>query len=359
MSQNPSPLATTEARRWQAVATRDATSDGAFVYAVASTGVFCRPSCPSRRPTAPHNVRFFDSAEAAVAAGFRACRRCRPEVPGLADPERRIVEAVCGAIAEAEEAIPTLDELAEAAGVSPHHLQRVFTRARAVAAPLCRGPAARALHRRPAPGRAGDGGALRCRLWLVQPALREADAHLGMTPASYAKGGAGAQIAFSVADSPLGRLLGRQPVAVSAPSAWAMTTGRWRPSCGATSRPPPFGRDDDALAAPLAAVLDHLAGWLPRLDLPIDVRATAFQWQVWRALVAHPARRDPHLRRHRRRAWPSQGGPRRRAGLRPQPGRPRRALPPRGRRRRSLAGYRWGLERKRRLLDLEKTKKGD
>jgi AraC family transcriptional regulator of adaptative response/methylated-DNA-[protein]-cysteine methyltransferase len=121
-------LATTEARRWQAVATRDATSDGAFVYAVASTGVFCRPSCPSRRPQR-HNVRFFDSAEAAVAAGFRACRRCRPEVPGLADPERRIVEAVCGAIAEAEEAIPTLDELAEAAGVSPHHLQRVFTRA--------------------------------------------------------------------------------------------------------------------------------------------------------------------------------------------------------------------------------------
>ncbi len=357
MSQNPSPFTTTEARRWQAVATRDAALDGAFVYAVASTGVFCRPSCPSRRPRRDR-VRFFDDAPAAVAAGFRACLRCRPEAAAVADPERRIVEAVCKALAEAEEAIPTLDALAAAVGVSPHHLQRVFTRATGLSprryaeaqrrqrftAGLRQGvPVTAALYD------AGYGSSSRL--------YEKADAHLGMTPASYAKGGAGATMAFSLADSPLGRLL----VAATERGVCAVCLGDADDALETELRrdfpAAEIRRDDGALGAHLAAVLDHLAGRLARLDLPLDVRATAFQWQVWRALAAIP--------RGQTRSYGAIAADLGRPAAARAVGRAcglnpvalvipcHRAVGGDG----TLTGYRWGVERKRRLLDLEKSKK--
>ncbi len=357
MSQNPSPLATTDAERWRAVAARDAALDGAFVYAVASTGVFCRPSCPSRRPRRDR-VRFFDDAPAAIAAGFRACRRCRPESPALADPERRIVEAVCKAIAAAEEAIPTLDALAAAAGVSPHHLQRVFTRATGLSprryaearrrerftAGLRNGvPVTAALYD------AGYGSSSRL--------YEKADAHLGMTPASYAKGGAGATIAFSLAASPLGRLL----VAATERGVCAVCLGDDDDALEVELRrdfpAAEIRRDDGALSAHLSAVLGHLDGRLGRLDLPLDVRATAFQWQVWRALAAIP--------RGETRSYGAIAADLGRPAAARAVGRAcglnpvavvipcHRAVGGDG----GLTGYRWGVERKRRLLDLEKSKK--
>lgn len=347
----------TDAERWQAVATRDAACDGAFVYAVASTGVFCRPSCPSRRPRRD-KVRFFEDADAAVAAGFRACRRCRPEVPEPADGTRRIVEAVCQAIAAAEETIPTLDALAAAVGLSPHHLQRVFTRATGLSP------------RRYAEARRRQRFALGVRQGVpVTAALydagygsssrlyEKADAHLGMTPASYAKGGAGASIAFSLADSPLGRLL----VATTDRGVCAVCLGDADDTLEAELRrdfpAAEIRRDDGILAAQVAAVLDHLAGRVARLDLPLDVHATAFQWQVWRALAAIP----PGETRSYGAIAAAIGRPGaaravgRACGLNPValivPC--HRAVGTDG----ALTGYRWGVERKRRLLGLERSKK--
>src|SRR5688572_12150838 len=113
----------TDEDRWQAVLSRDAAADGAFYYAVRSTGVYCRPSCPARRPSR-EQVLFFDSADAAARGGFRACRRCRP---AEVDRQRLVVARVQRLLEEAEDR-PTLTQLAGAVGVSPHHLQRVFKR---------------------------------------------------------------------------------------------------------------------------------------------------------------------------------------------------------------------------------------
>src|SRR5262252_4060220 len=110
---------------WQAVASRDRRVDGSFVFAVRTTGVFCRPSCPSRRPRR-ENVSFFDSPAEAVAAGFRACRRCLPDQPVGEDPRRRMVEVACRLIRECDDEYPTLEALARQIGLSPFHLQRTF-----------------------------------------------------------------------------------------------------------------------------------------------------------------------------------------------------------------------------------------
>lgn len=355
MIQLPEPLS--EARndaRWRAVAERDAASDGQFVYGVVSTGVFCRPSCPSRRPRRDR-VRFFDAPAEARAAGYRPCRRCHPEAPA-ADPAKRIVEVVCRTLAEETETIPSLADLAAAAGVSPSHLQRVFTRATGLSprryaealrrdrltAGLRQGvPVAAALYD------AGYGSSSRL--------YEKSGAHLGMTPASYAKGGAGARIAFATAASPLGRLL----VAATERGVCAVSLGDSDAVLEATLRvdfpAAAIARDDGALAGRLAAVLGHLGGRLPRLDLPLDVRATAFQWKVWRALTAIPPGETL-----------SYGAIAARLG---QPSAARavgracatnpvalivpchRAVGGDGR----LTGYRWGVERKRRLLALEKA----
>ena len=110
--------------RWSAVAARDAGSDGRFFYSVKTTGVYCRPSCGSRSPR-PENVAFHASTQAAEAAGFRACQRCKPDQPPLAQQRARTVADLCRYI-ESAEAVPTLDALSERAGVSAHHLHRMF-----------------------------------------------------------------------------------------------------------------------------------------------------------------------------------------------------------------------------------------
>jgi AraC family transcriptional regulator of adaptative response/methylated-DNA-[protein]-cysteine methyltransferase len=110
--------------RWQAVIRRDAMRDGRFFYAVVTTGVFCRPSCASRLPR-PENVRFFDTAEAAMAAGFRPCKRCRPVDPPREERERAAIERAC-AILRSAETIPSLAELAREVGISRYHFHRLF-----------------------------------------------------------------------------------------------------------------------------------------------------------------------------------------------------------------------------------------
>ncbi|MDP6572837.1 MAG: bifunctional DNA-binding transcriptional regulator/O6-methylguanine-DNA methyltransferase Ada [Rhodospirillales bacterium] len=347
------PIVPDEDACWRAVLERDARLDGAFVYAVRSTGIFCRPSCPSRRPRRAQAL-FFAVPEAAEQAGYRSCKRCRPKAAAAADPRLETVRRVCRAVEDSTESIPTLAALGAALGASPHHLQRQFKAVMGVSprqygealrlgrlkSALRQGePVAQALYG------AGYGSSSR----LYEKAPR----HLGMTPASYAKGGKGARIAFTVAASPLGRLL----VAATARGVCAVSLGDSDAHLEAELRgdypAAEVRRDDGALGSEVAAILDHLDGAAPHVDLPLDVRATAFQWQVWARLCAIP--------RGQTRTYGEIAGALGRPRAARAVGRAcatnpvsliipcHRAVGGTG----ALTGYRWGVARKKALLERE------
>lgn len=339
-------------RAWAAVAGRDRAFDGSFVYAVTSTGVFCRPSCPSRRP-ARRRVRFFAGPDAARAAGFRACRRCAPETGDA------LVRRACAMLAaalgpEGDGGAPTLAALAGALGIGEARLRRRFKAALGLT------PAAFAAHLRRRAFQDGlkRGDSVTAALYDAgyggPSRVYEASGGLGMTPATYARGGRGAAIRYAIADCPLDRVL-------------AAATERG--VCAVF-----FGADDEALAAELAADFPHavltrddaglgaltariaarIAGDPPAGDLPLDVYATAFQARVWRALQAIP--------RGETRGYAaiaaSIGAP---GAARAVGGacaaNPASLLIPCHRALRGdggLGGYRWGIDRKRKLLAIER-----
>ena len=284
-------LAPADTASWHAVLTRDKTSDGRFVYAVTSTGVYCRPSCPSRKPRRDR-VRFFDAPEAARVAGFRACKRCKPDaaVPA-ADPWIERIRRACVYLSNVE-GQPSLATLAARLGGSPYHLQRNFKRLVGVT-PREYADAVR-LHK--VKGRLrepGDitGAMLDAGYGSSSRFYERAVPKLGMAPSVYQRGGAGMQIGYTIVDSAnaaLGRLLvaatARGVCAVAMGSSDAELTralsGEY-PAAAITA-------DAGALAQWTKAILAHLAGRTPRLDLPLDVQATAFQWQVWQALASIP-----------------------------------------------------------------------
>jgi AraC family transcriptional regulator of adaptative response/methylated-DNA-[protein]-cysteine methyltransferase len=276
-----------DASRWDAVRRRDARRDGVFVYAVRTTGIYCRPSCASR-PARRENVRFFDTPEAAAAAGFRACLRCRPDAPPLAERHRALVLDACAALERSESGI-SLDALAAAADMTPRHFHRVFKATvgvspKAYFATLRTRRAQAALQAAPrvtdAIYDAGFGSSSRF--------YGDADASLGMSPSAFRAGGAGQRIRWAVAPCALGTVL----VAATDRGVCAIE----------------FGDTPQALAEglrarfPKAALVDGDAAfreWVDRvlafverpgeaLDLPLDVRGTAFQRRVWEALRAIP-----------------------------------------------------------------------
>jgi AraC family transcriptional regulator of adaptative response/methylated-DNA-[protein]-cysteine methyltransferase len=274
--------------KWRAVMASDASQDGAFVYAVRSTGIYCRPSCPSRRPKRA-TVRFFPVPEAAERAGFRPCRRCHPESVKPRDPQLEAVRRACRRIEAQSEGTLTLEALGKAVGMSPHHLQRVFKRIMGIS-PRAYADARR-LGRIKARLRAGDDvtGALYEAGYGSSSRLYErANGQLGMTPATYRRGGEGARIAYATAACALGRIL----VAATAKGICMVALGDGdvellRELRGDFPRAE-IARDDEALGAWVAVLVKHLAGKEPHIELPLDVRATAFQWRVWQALRAIP-----------------------------------------------------------------------
>ena len=268
---------------WEAVLAKDARMDGAFYYAVTSTGVYCRPSCPSRRPRRT-NVLFFRDAGAAEQSGFRPCRRCHPRADQLA-----AIKSVCRYIEEHLDERITLTNLAAHAGLSRFHLQRKFKAALGLSpreyADACR---ARLLkrHLRGAPSvtaaiyDAGYGSSSR---------VYERAGALGMTPAVYRKGGQDARIDFVTTASPLGRML----VAATERGVCAIQFGDSDESLeAALHREFPAARirrNRATLRRWKDAVLHHLRGPEVPLELPLDIRATAFQRRVWDHLRAIPA----------------------------------------------------------------------
>jgi AraC family transcriptional regulator of adaptative response/methylated-DNA-[protein]-cysteine methyltransferase len=349
----PRPLPEDDGRRWRAVLDRDRRQDGAFVYAVRSTGVYCRPSCPSRRPRRDR-VRFFVLPEAAEGAGYRACLRCKPRLAVSADPSLQRLRHVCRFIEDRLDQPLTLERLASAAGLSPHHLQRTFKAALGISPrDYAEALRLRELRRRLRRGEAVSDAGYAAGYGSSRGLYERAPAQLGMTPATYRKGGKGMSITYAISPSPLGRLL----VA-------ATERGVCRVGLADSDREleqvlheefpkATLSRDETGLRRWVAAVLDGLRGAEPGVELPLDVRATAFQWRVWQELRKIP-----------------RGATRSYAEVARAVGRPaaaravgqacnrnpvalvipcHRVVASDG----TLGGYRWGLERKKKLLASE------
>ncbi len=273
--------------RWASVAAKDGAADGRFVYAVTSTGIYCRPSCPSRRPR-PDRVRFFDDPRLAEQAGFRACRRCRPQEATEADPWAGKIRRATTYLANVE-GTPSLAALAARIGGSPYHLQRNFKRIVGITpreyADACRQRRVRSGLRK---GRNVTSAMLDAGYNSSSRFYEGAAARLGMSPSTYRAGGAGATIRHAVTDSPLGRLLvgatDRGVCFVAMAASDRELHQRLKTEYPAAE----LVEDTSLLARWTKAILGHLSGRQPRIDLPIDVRATAFRWQVWNALRAIP-----------------------------------------------------------------------
>src|SRR5262245_65009769 len=272
--------------RWDAVVSRDRESDGAFVYAVRSTGVYCRPSCPSRRPRRDR-VEFFERVADARAAGFRACRRCRPDEPSE-DPWIDKIRRACLYLANVD-GHPSLATLAARFGGSPYHLQRNFKRIVGVTPrEYTEAIRLRKVKRRLRDGEDVTGAMFDAGYGSSSRFYERAAPKLGMTPSTYRRGGKDMSIQYAIVDSPLGRLLvgatSRGVCAVAMGSSDAELERALSKEYPAAT----IGRDSGALATWTTEILAHLAGRQPRLDLPLDVQATAFQWQVWQALAQIP-----------------------------------------------------------------------
>ena len=284
-------LADADAARWSAVLGHDRAADGLFVYGVRSTGVFCRPSCPSRRPRRDR-VAFFETPASAREAGFRACKRCSPDASEVAaDPWIEKIRRACVYLSNVE-GHPSLATLAARLGGSPYHLQRNFKRLVGVT-PREYADAVRLRKVKGTLRQGGDvtGAMLDAGYGSSSRFYERAVPKLGMAPSVYRRGGAGMQIGYAIVDS-TNATLGRLLVAATPRGVCAVAMGSSdRELTRALSSEYPaaaIAADAGAMARWIKAILAHLAGRAPRLDLPLDVQATAFQWQVWQALAAIP-----------------------------------------------------------------------
>jgi AraC family transcriptional regulator, regulatory protein of adaptative response / methylated-DNA-[protein]-cysteine methyltransferase len=270
--------------RWSAVVARDAAADGTFVYAVKTTGVYCRPACPSRLAK-PANVRFYDTCAAAETAGFRACQRCRPNEASRTAQNAALIAAACRQIEEAEE-LPRFDELAADAGMSSFHFHRLFKSVTGLT-PKAYGIAHR--NKRIRNELATGKGSLTEAIYDAgfnanSRFYATSNAVLGMTPSAFRDGGANTEIRFAIGECSLGAVL----VACSSkgvcaillgddPDELARTLQDRFPKADLVGGDPAF---EDLVAKVVGLVEAPMIG----LDLPLDVRGTAFQQRVWQAL---------------------------------------------------------------------------
>lgn len=336
-------------RAWQQVQAHDVSGDGEFVYAVRTTGIFCRPSCPSRRP-ARNNVAFYKFSREASAAGYRACKRCQPD---KLHPQAALIAAACRVLDEAETA-PTLAELGTAAGMSSFALQRLFRRVLGVTPRQYFATRQTHRFRQQLPGSATVTSAVYTAGYGSSSRVYEkSTGTLGMTPGTYRKQGATETIRYSIAPSPLGRILVAATARGICAVAFADTDDELLADLERDFARAAITRDNAALAENLAAVLDQLREHPVSTALPLDVRATAFQRRVWDALQQIPR---GETRSYGELAQ-SIGQPAAvRAVARACSQNPVAVIVPCHRvigKNGEITGYRWGIERKQRLLALE------
>ena len=276
--------------RWTAVVRRDGGADGMFFYSVRTTGVYCRPSCGARTPR-PENVAFHASADAAQRAGFRPCKRCKPGQASLADQQSAMVAQLCRHIEEAEEP-PALDALAARVGMSAYHVHRVFRRVTGLT-PKAYAEAHRARRLR---GELDRGRSVTDAIYgagynSAGRFYEQADAVLGMTASRYRAGGEGTRIRFAVGECSLGPIL----VAQSDRGVCNISIGD-DPDTLVRDLQDRFPHavligDDPAFDALVARVVGLVESPRAGVDLPLDIRGTAFQQRVWQALREIPAGR--------------------------------------------------------------------
>jgi AraC family transcriptional regulator of adaptative response/methylated-DNA-[protein]-cysteine methyltransferase len=338
--------------RWASVVARKAAADGTFVYSVRTTGVYCRPSCSARRAR-PENVRFHLTGADAVAAGFRPCKRCRPDHPSLSEEHAARVTRACRLI-EASPRVPKLEVLAAHAGLSVFHFHRVFKAATGLT-PRAYAFAQRGRRVRTELGRSGS----------VTRAIYESGYNsngrfyaesrrvLGMKPTDYRAGGANAAIRFAIGECSLGSIL----VAASDRGVCAILLGD-DPEGLAHDLQERFPRATLIGGDPeFERLVSRVVGFVEApglgLDLPLDVRGTAFQQRVWQALLAIPAGQTASYTEIARRI----GAPASvRAVAQACAANNLAVAIPCHRVVRTdggLSGYRWGVERKRTLLQRE------
>jgi AraC family transcriptional regulator of adaptative response/methylated-DNA-[protein]-cysteine methyltransferase len=339
--------------RWAAVVSRDDDADGTFVYSVATTGVYCRPSCASRRPK-PENVAFHASPAAAEKAGFRPCRRCRPnEAPRAAQHAALIAEA-CRRIERAE-APPKLESMAAAAKLSPSHFHRLFKSVTGLT-PKAYGAAHRAkrIRQELSEGRTSVTEAIYDSGFNAASRFYEtANDVLGMTPSAFRAGGADAEIKFAIGECSLGAILvARSKKGVCAilidddPESLVRDLQDRFPKADLIGGDAGF---EDLIAKVVGFVEAPAIG----LDLPLDVRGTAFQQRVWQALRKIPAGETASYAEVARRIGAPQAV---RAVAQACAANAIAVAIPCHRVVRNdgaLSGYRWGVERKRALLAKE------
>jgi AraC family transcriptional regulator, regulatory protein of adaptative response / methylated-DNA-[protein]-cysteine methyltransferase len=336
--------------RWNLVLARDANADGQFVYAVKSTGVFCRPSCPSRRPRR-ENVEFFNSPALAQEAGYRSCHRCVPTRPNL---QRQMVEAACRYLNDHLESTVTLETLSRHVGVSPFYFQRLFKRTLGIS-PRQYQQAQRANRFKNA---LRDDGRITDAIYNAgysssSRAYDNIPGQLGMTPSAFRRNGHGTVIRYSILSTQLGKLLiattERGLCAVRFGDRESALISELRREFRAAS----ISRDDQALQPVAGQVQALLRAGATTARIPLDIQGTAFQQQVWNKLREIP-----------------RGETRSYAEIAKAIGRPaavravasacasnpvalvvpcHRVVQKNG----SLAGYRWGMKRKAALLETE------
>jgi len=355
------PLAMTLSNqsRWQSVLARDANHDGKFVFAVASTGIYCRPSCPARRPRR-ENVTFFGAPEAAEKAGYRACLRCRPQANG-ANPQAEIVKAICRYIEQHLDEPITLARLGSAFHQSPFHLQRTFKAALGITphayAESCR---MQQLKRNLQAGHSVTRAMYDAGYSSSSRLYERTASHLGMTPDKYRRGAIAAVIRYTCADSPLGRML----IAATDKGICAIQFAHSDDELEhGLKHEFPFAirrRDDRALLPWKQELLRQMQGTgkngkTLHAALPLDIQATAFQRRVWTYLQSIPfgetrsytqvaqAIGQPTATRAVARACATN----RIAVAIPC----HRVVRENG----DLAGYRWGISRKKALLEMERS----
>jgi len=352
MSPQPTTTSAANEQRWEAVSARDASRDGEFVFAVSSTGVYCRPSCPSRRPRR-ENVQFFRTPELAERGGYRECLRCRPKASS-GNPQADGVKAICRFIEQHLDEPVTLSRLGKEFRQSPFHLQRRFKAALGITpreyADSCR---LRLLKRNLQAGDSVTRAMYDAGYGSSSRLYERTASQLGMTPDKYRRGAIAAVIRYTCADSPLGRML----IAATERGICSIQFGRSDEELiEGLRREFPFATrksDDGGLKAWAKVLVSQIKGRNPASSLPLDIRATAFQRRVWSYLQSIPVGATQSYGEVAKGIGQPSAA---RAVARACATNPVAVAIPCHRVVRedgSMGGYRWGIDRKKTLLEME------